>query len=400
MKTKAIGGTLFILALATVACSSLLGTENLSRISPPAPTLPATSAPDTAGVLPIASDLTPITAGDLVSLYNGVHHGVVTIWAYEDIGEPHSMTIPRGQGSGFVIDQSGHIVTNEHVIEGAADIEVAFPSGLKAWAEVVGSDPDSDLAVLKVNIPPEALTPLSLGDSDLVKVGEFVVAIGNPFGLEGTMTVGIVSALGRTLSSRNLTPSGIPFTAGDMIQTDAAINPGNSGGPLLDLAGNVIGVNLAIQSESFTVSGSPANSGVGFAVPVNIVRRVVPGIIENGKYDYPYLGISSLDEQSWNLKTIEALGFDADTNGAYITEVVSGGPADRAGLRGGTVNTDIPGIPAGGDLIIAIDGNPIKQFSELLSYLLQNTVVGQDIVLSVLRGDEIVDITLTIGSRP
>jgi 2-alkenal reductase len=214
------------------------------------------------------------------------------------------------------------------------------------------------------------------------------------------MTVGIISAIGRTLESERTTPGGLRFSAGDLLQTDAAINPGNSGGPLLNMNGEVIGVNRAIQTETFTVGGDAANSGVGFAIPVNIVRRVAPGIIQNGEYSYPYLGISSLDDDLWNLKTIEALGFNPFTNGAYITEVVPGGPADQAGLRGGTTDTSIPNLRRGGDLIIAINGEPIYKFADLLSYLFKYTEAGQEISLSIIRDNEEVQVPLTIGARP
>jgi len=277
---------------------------------------------------------------------------------------------------------------------------VDLPTGIKAWATLLGTDPDSDLAVLDVDIPVEYLVPLPLGDSDLVSVGQFVVAIGNPFGLSGTMTVGIVSAIGRTLDSERLAPGGARFSAGDLIQTDAAINPGNSGGPLLNLNGQVIGINRAIQTEVFSVDGSAVNSGVGFAIPVNIMRRVAPSLIENGKYDYPYLGISSLNENFWNLKTLEALGFDNYATGAYITDVVRGGPADQAGLHGGQRESAIPGLLVGGDLIVAIDGYPVQRYADLISYLFKNIEVGQVVTLTVIRGTEEVNLELTTDARP
>jgi 2-alkenal reductase len=299
-----------------------------------------------------------------------------------------------------VIDKQGHIVTNQHVIQDAKEIEVDFPTGAKSWATLLGTDPDSDLAVLKVDIPEDFLIPLPLGDSDLVSVGQFVVAIGNPFGLSGTMTVGIVSAIGRTLDSERQAPGGGSFSAGDLIQTDAAINPGNSGGPLLNLNGQVVGVNRAIQTETFSAEGSAVNSGVGFAIPVNILRRVAPGLIENGKYDYPYLGITSLNQSFWNLKTLEALGLNSSASGAYITEVVRNGPADQAGLRGGRTESAIPGLLAGGDLIIAIDGYPVNRYDDLISYLFKNIEVGQVVTLTVLREGEEINLELTTGARP
>ena len=390
-----------LLLISGLACSlsGLIPFQNEPTTVPTTP-LPAQPSPAHTIPVPVISLGVPITEGDLPSLYTNVNPGIVTIWAYADVGAPHDEMMPTGQGSGFVIDTQGHIVTNQHVVEGANDIEVDLPTGIKAWATLLGTDPDSDLAVLKVDIPDDFLVPLPLGDSDLVSVGQFVVAIGNPFGLSGTMTVGIVSAIGRTLESERPAPGGARFSAGDLIQTDAAINPGNSGGPLLNLNGQVIGINRAIQTETFSAEGSAVNSGVGFAIPVNILRRVVPSLIENGKYDYPYLGITSLNESFWNLKTIEALGLESDASGAYITEVVRDGPADRAGLVGGQTESAIPGVLAGGDLIIAINGNPVQRYDDLISYLFKNIEVGQTVLLTVLRDNGEVNIELTTGARP
>jgi 2-alkenal reductase len=368
--------------------------------SVPTTPLPAQPPPDFTLPAPIIENSGPITDGDLPSLYSNISPGVVTIWAYADLGAPHDEAIPTGQGSGFVIDKQGHIVTNQHVIQNAKNIEVDLPTGIKSWATLLGTDPDSDLAVLKVDIPEDFLIPLPLGDSDLVSVGQFVVAIGNPFGLSGTMTVGIVSAIGRTLDSERQAPGGGSFSAGDLIQTDAAINPGNSGGPLLNLNGPVVGVNCAIQTEAFSAEGSAVNSGVGFAIPVNILRRVAPSLIENGKYDYPYLGISSLNETFWNLKTLEALGLNNNATGAYITEVVRNGPADQAGLRGGQSESEIPGLLAGGDLIIAIDGVAVDRYDDLISYLFKNIDVGQTVTITVLRENEELNLELITGARP
>ena len=392
---------LSVLLITSLACSlsGLIPLQGEATTVPTTP-LPAQSSPQRTITAPVIDASAPITEGDLTGLYTNINPGVVTIWAYTDAGAPHDDSIPTGQGSGFVIDEEGHIVTNQHVVEGANRIEVDLPTGIKAWATLLGTDPDSDLAVLDVDIPVEYLVPLPLGDSDLVSVGQFVVAIGNPFGLSGTMTVGIVSAIGRTLDSERLAPGGARFSAGDLIQTDAAINPGNSGGPLLNLNGQVIGINRAIQTEVFSVDGSAVNSGVGFAIPVNIMRRVAPSLIENGKYDYPYLGISSLNENFWNLKTLEALGFDNYATGAYITDVVRGGPADQAGLHGGQRESAIPGLLAGGDLIVAIDGYPVQRYADLISYLFKNIGVGQVVTLTVIRGTEEVNLELTTDARP
>jgi S1-C subfamily serine protease len=331
--------------------------------------------------------------------YAALSPGVVAILTYSDVGAPHDGQIPTGQGTGFVIDTEGHILTNHHVIDGAKEIEVDFPQGMKAWAELLGKDPDSDLAVLKVDLPALQLVPLPLGDSDMVRVGDPVAAIGNPFGLAGTMTVGIVSALERTLDSERQAPGGSAFSAGDIIQTDAAINPGNSGGPLLNQHGQVIGVNRAIRTENFTVSGDAANSGVGFAIPVNIVKRVVPLLIQEGSYRYPYLGISSLSSERWTLPILEQLDLPPNASGAYVTCVTPGGPAEKAGLIGAG-SCDSESLSSGGDLLVAIDGQAIIDFNDLLSYLVEHTAVGQEVTVRVLRDGKEVDLPVTIGPRP
>lgn len=325
----------------------------------------------------------------LTMLYEQVNPGIVSIQVLAEAGS--------GLGSGFVYDKEGHVITNLHVVEGATDLEVDFTSGLKVRGEVVGQDSDSDIAVIKVDAPADALFPLQMGDSDQLKVGQAVVAIGNPFGLTGTMTTGIVSARGRTIESLRQTPEGRYFSAGGLIQTDAAINPGNSGGPLLDLKGRVIGINRAIRTTNSTLEGEPSNSGVGFAVPVNIVKRVVPVLIEKGSYDYPYLGISTREEIS--LIEQEALGL-SQSSGAYVLEVVSGGPADQAGLRGGDRQTNIAGLPGGGDLIIAIDDRPVRVFGDLLTYLMENKSPGDTVQLTILRDNQKQEVTLKLGKRP
>jgi len=384
MKSRWVRVLVVALLLASLACTSQAGAPSATV----RPTRALTPAAPSAVLGPGASGLPLIAEGDLVSLYESVNAGVVAIRAYSQTG--------LSRGSGFVTDMDGHVVTNYHVVAEAERIEVDFPSGLKSWATLVGSDANSDLAVLRVEAPPEALQPLPLGDSSLVRVGQMVVAIGNPFGLAGTMTVGIVSALGRTLDSEQAAPSGGVFASGDIIQTDAAINPGNSGGPLVNLQGEVIGVNRAILTESFTVTGAPANSGVGFAIPVNLVRRVVQALVENGQFEYPYLGISSLP--TLDLEAVEALGLPQAT-GAYITSVTPGGPADQAGLIGGT-SSSMGEVGPGGDLIIAMDGVLVREFGDLLSYLLNHTEVGQVVVVSILRNGEEMEVPVTVSARP
>ncbi len=363
---------------------SLVPQVNKVTAGPPAPTA-------TTGVLPQFQDINLDERDQLLTeLYNQVSPAVVYIIITTADG--------GASGSGFVYDTNGDIVTNYHVVEGADTLEVDFPSGFKSWAKVIGTDLDSDLAVVKVdNLPSDPITPVAIGDSDQVRVGETVVAIGNPFGYTGTMTIGIVSAKGRTLESMRPADSGQSFTAGDLIQTDAAINPGNSGGPLLDLKGEVIGVNRAIQTVSTTAGGEPTSSGIGFAVPSNIVRRVVPSLIANGAYDYPYLGITS--QSDLTLDMIQELKLPQQT-GAYVNDVAPGGPADKAGIRGGTVETSYASLYAGGDLIIAVDGQPVQSFGDMLSYLIYNKSPGDQVTMTVIRNNQQKEVTITLGRRP
>ena len=326
--------------------------------------------------------------GSLEALYEMYSPGVVSL--------QYTSAEGSGQGTGFVIDKEGHIVTNYHVASGIDQLEVHFSSGLKVYGQVIGSDMDSDLAVIKVDVDPDELVPLTLGDSNLIKVGQTVVAIGNPYGLSGTMTVGVVSARGRVLDSMRQTAAGTYYSSGDTIQTDALINPGNSGGPLLNLNGEVIGVNRAIQTAGLSTSGDAINTGIGFAISSNIVRKVVPSLIEKGSYAYPYLGMTSYSSMS--LAMIEVLELPQST-GAYVSSVVQGGPADVAGIRGGTVQSSVQGLFKGGDLIIAVDGQPIKDFSELMSYMVVNKNPGETITFTVIRNGQTLDVDVVLGFR-
>jgi 2-alkenal reductase len=303
-----------------------------------------------------------------------------------------------GSGSGFVIDEEGHILTNFHVVEGATEVEVDFPNGQKVMGEVLATDPDSDVAVVKVSVSPDILFPLRLGNSDDLKVGQMVVAIGNPFRLSNTMTLGIVSAKGRVLDSIRTTSDQGTYSAGDLIQTDASINPGNSGGPLLNLNGEVVGINRAIQTTGTTVQGEAVNTGIGFAVSINIVKRVVPYLIQQGSYDYPYMGITS-SREDLTLAEWQALGF-SQTSGSYVMSVTPGGPAALAGLKGGTNTTSIQGLYSGGDLIIAVDGHPVQVYGDVISYIFLNKSPGDKIVLTVIRKGTQQEVTLTLGKRP
>lgn len=302
-----------------------------------------------------------------------------------------------GSGSGFVVDTQGHIVTNNHVIDGAQRIEVVFSDGTRVAGTVIGRDADADVAVLKVDVPAGQLVPVELGDSASVQVGQIAIAIGNPFGLQNTMTTGIVSGLGRTLQSDRAATAGQgSYTNPNVIQTDAAINPGNSGGPLFDAEGRVIGINAAIASDNATVTGQASNSGVGFAIPINTVKRILPSLIEKGSYTYPYLGMSGLDELTLN--TAKQLGL-SQTTGVYVTTVVPGGPADQAGVRAGTgLRSGVVG--PGGDLIVGIDDQKVTDFAGLIGYLVSEKSPGDQVVLHVLRDGQSLDLAVTLGERP
>jgi len=363
------------LVLAALACQfSLPNISNLLAQSPPSNnTLPQ---PEVLPTLQVSSNL--LSQQDaLISLYQAVSPGVVSIAVATDQG--------GGLASGFVIDKEGHIVTNYHVVQDATYMEVSFTSGFKAVADVVGVDTDSDLAVIQVDAPEGELVPLALGDSDSLQVGQYVVAIGNPFGYNGSMSVGVVSSLGRSLESMNESPgSGQFFSAGDIIQTDAAINPGNSGGPLLNLQGEVVGVNRAIESFNFDQQGRSLNSGIAFAVSSNIVKRVVPSLISQGRYDYPYLGITSVSNLT--LADAKQLGLE-NANGALVSEVADGGPADQAGVQAN-------------DMIIAMDGIPMKNFDQMIAYLFGHKNPGDTVKLTVIRNGQKLEIDLVLGARP
>ncbi len=366
--------------------------------------------PAAVAIAQASSQATPVTVsavGDpeaLANLYDQVLPSVVNIQVTKKVsmseaplplpGFPFEMPdLPqRGEGSGFVYDNQGHIVTNNHVVDGADGVVVTFYNGLWAKAEVVATDPQADLAVLKVT-PPKGveLRPLSLAKAGTLRVGHTVIAIGNPFGLEGTMTLGIVSALGRSFPVGEAT--GGRYTLPDVIQTDAAINPGNSGGPLLNLAGEVVGVNFAIESPV------QVNSGVGFAIPISIVERVVPALIKEGRYHYAYLGIAG---GSITPELAEALDLPENTLGAYVQTVTPNGPADKAGVKGGSRTVRVEGteLQAGGDIITAIDGNPIRQFNDLVSFLVTRAEPGQKVKLTVLRDGKEKELEVILGERP
>jgi len=308
--------------------------------------------------------------------------------------------LPQGQGSGFVWDAAGYIVTNAHVVEGTDTVQVIFADDRSVTGTVLGADAFTDLAVIEIDPEGLDLAPVEFGNIDELLVGDRAIAIGAPFDFAGSMTVGAVSGLGRSIRSLNAR-----YTIPDVIQTDAPINPGNSGGPLLDSTGRVIGINAQIRTDG----GVRANSGVGFAIPIYIAQRVIPVLIDQGQYQHPFIGVSG---QTFSPEWAEALGFPADARGAYVTEVVAGGPASRAGLRGADRDTSIvmgvnamTGEPlylrAGGDMIIGINDQPVQKFDDLLIYLFRYASAGDEVQLTVLRSDgEQQVIPVELGVRP
>ena len=345
---------------------------------------------DSAEIVQIQNDDTPAaipssTMGldlqnSLTALYDNVNPSVVFIV----VGTTQGL---GGSGSGFVYDADGHIVTNNHVVANAANIEVVFADGTRSDAELIGTDVDSDLAVIRAETLASDARPLPLSSMAAVDVGQFAVAIGNPFGEQGSMSLGIISGLGRSLTSqRVLDGTGGSYQLPQVIQTDAPINPGNSGGPLLNLNGEVIGVNSAIRTET------GENSGVGFSIPVDAVNNIVPELIAEGEYTYPYLGLSFIREEA-KVRIIEQMGIEGSF-GAYVGSAATGGPAASAGIQG----ADATGF--GGDLIIALDGSVIKDFDDLNAYLVFNTKPEQEIDATVIRDGEEIVIPIVLGARP
>ena len=319
----------------------------------------------------------------LVELFEKSESGVVRI----DVDKINSSLETGSLGSGFVFDDLGHIITNAHVVESASSVTITFLDGSQYNAQIIGSDKFTDIAVIKVEEKPRYLHPLQMGDSSTLKVGEQVAAIGNPFGLSGSMTSGIVSQIGRLLPSQDT-----GFSIPNVIQTDAAINPGNSGGPLLNMAGKVMGINTAIQS------GTGQSAGIGFAVPSNTILKVVPVLIEKGKYSHPWIGISGQDIYP-ELAKVRDLD---QSKGFLIVTVVPGSPAEIAGLKG-VSEIKIIGdkeYPADGDIIISVDGKEVRKISDILIHLQEEKSVGDEMILGILRDGEVMHIILVLIERP
>jgi S1-C subfamily serine protease len=382
-----------ILLLVTLGCSLLDSTmpEMAPTATPPTPTpMPTPQAPV---VVESPDGALADLQSQVEAVYQATGDSVVNISITSISYDFFSNPIPQeGSGSGFVYDDQGHIITNFHVIEQADEIRVTFADGNTVPADVIGSDPTYDLAVIKVDPESHPIRSIALGDSEILRVGQFVVAIGNPFGLEQTVTFGVISSLGRIIESPDRR------FIGEAIQTDAAINPGNSGGPLLDLEGQVIGVNAQI------VSPSQANAGIGFAIPAEIVKRVVPELIANGFYAHPWMGVRFLPVGLTPrlAEDFSDLGFDVPDRGLIITQVEPNSPAAQAGLQGArrTVNSRYGQIPLGGDVILEIDDRAINSARDLIAYLETNKRPGDTITVTFSRDGETQTTTVTLTERP
>ncbi len=357
---------------------------------PPTPTPDPTPTPliiiATPTPLPaVASAELDVAEQRVINVYERVSPSVAHITSRSEVYDFWRGAVPReGSGSGFVIDQSGHIVTNYHVIEGAQEIEVLLADGMAYPAELVGADPYNDLAVLRIAAPTELLVPVEMGTAADLRVGQRVIAIGNPFGLDWTLTTGVVSALGRTIETEN------GQALGEAIQTDAAINPGNSGGPLLDTAGRVVGVNTAIRSPS---GGSV---GIGFAIPAETIQRVVPELISRGYFPHPWTGFTTY-ELSYELKPAES----GPEHGLLIVEIAPGSPAAQAGLKAAQATRQGRSIYFdGGDIVVAADGQAIKSRDDLTIYLENNKRVGDSVEFTIVRDGQNLSVTIQLGERP
>ena len=390
MKKRYVVLSVLIVLVLIVGAVALLRT---SPVSVAAQTGTATATPTASGSLLTDGTVIEQVQSIYRSIYDNVNPSVVNIQVLGTYNYGFYVGAVSSQGSGFVWDPQGHIVTNNHVVENAYNITVTFSDGTTTTAEVVGTDVQSDLAVIKVDPTGLTLHPVSLGNSQAVKVGDLVIAIGNPYGLAGSMTQGIVSALSRSLTVDSSNPfSSSTYTIPDIIQTDAAVNPGNSGGVLVNTSGEVIGVTSAIQSTT------NANAGIAFAIPSHIVERIVPVLIKDGRYKHPSLGLSGITLTA-NYAT--EMGLDANTHGVLITEITPGGAADLAGLKETTQQYTRynRGVIIFGDVITEIDGNPVCTYEDLISYIFNKTEVSQRVELTILRDGKEMTVTATLQAE-
>jgi len=332
----------------------------------------------------VVGEITPAYSKNLslVEIFEKSEPGVVRV----NVQKTDQVNGTSGVGSGFVFDKKGHIITNSHVVKDAKKVIVTFLDGRSYNAEVIGFDEFTDIGVIKVNADLSLLKPLTLGDSANLKVGESIAAIGNPFGLSGSMTSGIVSQLGRLL------PSGLGYSIPDVIQTDAAINPGNSGGPLLNMRGEIVGINTAIQSTTGEFTG------VGFAVPSQTIAKIVPSLIENGKYHHPWMGIAGRDIDPDLAKVLNL----NDAVGFLVITVIEDSPAAKAGIHGSSETVEVEGIKysIGGDVILSVDGKQVRKIDDILVHLQRAKSVGDEMVLEILRDGRTTNVTITLEERP
>jgi S1-C subfamily serine protease len=421
-KSVAFGVSIAVIAAALYIGSQYYVSETTSllhRLSPQVPQLltrqengtsnqsaPANNGQPSAPVVPTAST-TPTTTQtttspdnnpDLVALFKHVNTSVVQITSKVTTSSPNIIINGnplQGQserlGSGFVYDSEGHIVTNNHVVDGSSTVDVTFVDGNTYTAKVIGQDKYSDIAVLQISdsafsSSSENAPPLPIGNSSQLEVGQQVIAIGNPFGLSDTMTTGIVSQVGRLLPNQD-----IGFSIPNVIQTDAAINPGNSGGPLLNTQGQVIGMNTAIQSNTGDFSG------IGFAIPSNSIQRIVAVLIKSGSYSHPWVGISGTNMTP---EIANSLSLSHNTKGAVIAQVIPNGPAAKAGLRSATISNDNSQEIRSADIITAVDGQQIKGIEDVIFYIEEHKVVGDTVDFTVLRDGQHIDVHVTLGARP
>ena len=335
--------------------------------------------------LETVGDITSIQASSgfsLIEIFEKTEESVVQV----NVRANDGTSKPGSMGSGFVYSDKGYIITNNHVVDDAGKVTVTFLDGESYTAKIIGTDPDLDLAVLKVEVGATYLQPIPMGDSSQLKVGEQITAIGNPFGLSGSMTSGIISQMGRLL------PQDSGYSIPDVIQTDAAINPGNSGGPLLNMNGEVVGINTAIQSATGEFTG------VGFAVPSNTVKKVVPILIEEGVFHHPWMGISGSDVDP-DLAKVRELN---SSKGFLIATVVEGSPAEDAGLQGITITKEIDGreYALDGDIIVKIDDKVVRKISDILIHLQREKSIGDEMVMTVNRDGTLIEVILVLGERP
>jgi S1-C subfamily serine protease len=387
-KIHVFAATLLLIALFALGGCAITGATTT------APTPAATASSSTV----ISNTALLGLENTLENIYALVNPAVVNISVLQklDTGIPDfPFSTPQysaALGSGFLWDKSGYIVTNNHVIENADNITVTFYDGTEVPGTVVGADADSDLAVIKVDMPFDNIEPVQIADSSQLQVGQIAIAIGNPFGLQGTMTVGIISGLGRLISADE-NAVGPVYSIPDIIQTDAALNPGNSGGVLLDDEGRLIGVTNSIATNSGT------SAGVGFAIPSAIVQKVVPSLMETGSYEHPYIGISIL---SVNAAIAAAMDLPSGQRGALVETVTAGSPGDEAGLKASGESITINGqqIDIGGDVIIAYNGEDVKSSDDLITLLTRSGKAGDKVTLTILRDGQQMQVEVTLGVRP